>query len=118
MTRARAAVHSARIVRPAGEDGSPSRHLSASSTPRGPASPSAAALFAMSPALALRAPPALVPPATNDETSTRQPPCAPAAHAALGTSSGTCPISSGAPPVVGSAPCPRPGVPPSARPPV
>eukprot|EP00965_Chrysotila_dentata_P013405 443718-Pleurochrysis_carterae.AAC.1 len=42
MTRARAAVRSARMVRAAGEDGSPSRH-SASSTPRGPASPSAAA---------------------------------------------------------------------------
>eukprot|EP00965_Chrysotila_dentata_P111514 3686761-Pleurochrysis_carterae.AAC.1 len=46
MTRARAAARSALMVRVAGEDGSPSRHLSVCSVPRGPANPIAAALLA------------------------------------------------------------------------
>eukprot|EP00965_Chrysotila_dentata_P124280 4108497-Pleurochrysis_carterae.AAC.1 len=61
------------MVRAAGEDGSPSLHLSASSAPRGPASPSAAALFATSAALAPLMLPACAPPATNGAMSARQP---------------------------------------------
>eukprot|EP00965_Chrysotila_dentata_P151856 5017664-Pleurochrysis_carterae.AAC.1 len=84
MTRARAAVRSARMVRAAGEDGSPSRHLSASSAPSGPARPRAAALFATPSAPVPRVLPAPAPPATKDERSTRHPPRAPPAAAALG----------------------------------
>eukprot|EP00965_Chrysotila_dentata_P093115 3075551-Pleurochrysis_carterae.AAC.1 len=76
MTLARAAVRSARRLRAAGDDGSPSRHLSASSAPNGPASPRAAALFA-TPVIPIgRVPSGAAAPSTKARMSARQALCA------------------------------------------
>eukprot|EP00965_Chrysotila_dentata_P036268 1207867-Pleurochrysis_carterae.AAC.1 len=109
MTRARAATRSARTVRAAGEDGSPSCHLSASSTPRGPASPSAAALLATSPALVPRTLLAPVSPATNAERSARQPPCVPSARATSCAGPSSCVAPGGVSSAPSRAPCSHPG---------
>eukprot|EP00965_Chrysotila_dentata_P114676 3790607-Pleurochrysis_carterae.AAC.2 len=109
MTLARAATRSARKVRAAGEDGSPSRHLSASSTPRGPANPSAAALLATSPALVPRTLLVPMPPATNAERSTRQPPCVPSAGATSRAGPSSCVAPGSVSSAPSRAPCSQPG---------